>query len=118
MQHAERLNRLRALARLLDTRIGIPGTPLRLGADSILGLVPGVGDTVTALVSLYILAEAHRMGASRSTLARMVWNVVLDTGLGSVPLLGDVFDMLWKSNVRNIRLLEADLERREGRPIG
>ncbi len=113
MSERDRLNRLRAIARLLDAQFGIPGTSWRFGADSLIGLVPGLGDSATALVSLYILIEAYRLGVRPSTLARMGWNVALDLGLGAVPLLGDVFDLFWKSNLKNIELLERDLARRE-----
>jgi hypothetical protein len=112
MTDIERLNRLRRIARLLDAQFGIPGTGWRFGADSLLGLVPGLGDTATALVSLYILVEAHRLGVRPSTLLRMGWNVALDLGLGAVPLVGDIFDFFWKSNLRNIELLERDLAQR------
>lgn len=115
MTDIERLNRLRSIARLLDARFGIPGTGLRLGLDSILGLVPGVGDAATAAVSLYILMEARRMGVGTPALLRMGWNVAVDLGLGAVPVLGDVLDFFWKSNLRNIDLLEADLARRQRR---
>lgn len=115
MSERERLNRLRAIARLLDAQFGIPGTRWRFGADSLLGLVPGLGDAATALVSLYILVEAHRLGVRPSILARMGWNVALDLGVGAVPLLGDVFDFFWKSNLKNIELLERDLERARAR---
>lgn len=118
MSQAERLNRLRALARLLDARFGIPGTRFRLGLDSILGLVPGIGDAATAAVSLYMLVEARRLGVGMPTLMRMGWNVALDLGLGAVPLVGDVFDFFWKSNLKNMDLLEADLERRARRGRG
>ena len=107
----ERVRRLRAIARLLDARFGIPGTPLSFGVDSIVGLVPGIGDSATALISLYLLVEAHRLGVRPATLLRMGWNVAVDLGLGAVPVLGDIFDLLWKSNLRNIDLLEADLAR-------
>ncbi len=112
MTERERLNRLRRIARLLDARFGVPGTRFRFGADSLLGLVPGVGDAATALVSLYILAEARRLGVGMPTLIRMGWNVALDLGLGAVPVIGDVFDFFWKSNLKNIALLETDLARR------
>lgn len=118
MSQAERLNRLRALARLFDARFGIPGTRFRLGLDSILGLVPGIGDAATAAVSLYMLVEARRLGVGMPTLMRMGWNVALDLGLGAVPLVGDVFDFFWKSNLKNMDLLEADLERRARRGRG
>lgn len=109
------LNRLRRIARLLDARFGIPGTRLRFGFDSLLGLVPGLGDAATALVSLYILAEARRLGARPATLLRMGWNVGLDLGLGAVPVIGDIFDFFWKSNLKNIDLLERDLAREQSR---
>jgi len=114
MTEIERLNRLRRIARLLDAQFGIPGTGWRFGADSLLGLVPGLGDSATALVSLYILIEAHRLGVRPSALARMGWNVALDLGLGAVPVVGDIFDFFWKSNLRNIELLERDLAGRGG----
>jgi C4-dicarboxylate transporter len=113
MTDTRSLERLRTIARLLDARFGIPGTGLRFGLDSLLGLVPGLGDAATALVSLYIVAEAHRLGVRPVTLARMGWNVALDLGLGAVPVLGDLFDFFWKSNLRNIALLERDLARRD-----
>jgi len=115
MTDPERLNRLRSIARLLDARFGIPGTGLRLGLDSILGLLPGLGDAATAAVSIYILMEARRMGVGTPTLLRMGWNVAVDLGLGTIPVLGDVFDIFWKSNLRNIELLEADLVRQQRR---
>jgi hypothetical protein len=115
MTDTRSLDRLRTIARLLDARFGIPGTGLRFGLDSLLGLIPGLGDGATALVSLYILVEAHRLGVRPVTLARMTGNVALDLGLGAVPVLGDIFDFFWKSNLRNVELLEADLRRREKR---
>lgn len=118
MTNAESLERLRTIARLLDARFGVPGTRFRFGLDSLLGLVPGIGDGATALVSLYILLEARRLGAGMPTLLRMGWNVALDLGLGVVPVVGDVFDLFWKSNLKNIDLLEADLARRAQRSGG
>lgn len=112
-QH-ERLERLRRIARLLDARFGIAGTPLRFGLDSLLGLVPGVGDGVTAAAGLFLLYEAQRLGARKTTLARMTWNLLLDLGVGAIPVAGDLFDFIWKANLRNLRLLEADLAKRKG----
>jgi len=100
------LDRLRRLAWWLDEGIRVPGTGFRIGLDPILGLVPGLGDSAGALMGVAILAEAARQGVPRITLVRMVANVVLDTALGPVPLLGDVFDAAWKANTRNLRLLE------------
>ena len=101
---------IRKLADWLDTRFVIPGTNLRFGLDSVIGLVPGVGDGVTALMSLYIMHRARELGAPPLLLARMGGNVVLDTLLGAVPLLGDVFDFAFRSNTRNVRLLLRHLE--------
>lgn len=100
------LDRLRRLAWWLDDGIRIPATGFRVGLDPILGLVPGLGDSAGALLGLAILAEASRRGVPRLTLVRMATNIALDTALGSVPLVGDVFDAAWKANARNFRLLE------------
>lgn len=102
---------LRTLARLLDSAIPVPGTKYRFGIDAIIGLVPGIGDAISAMFSMFIVFQAARLGVSRATLARMLGNVALDTVVGGVPLLGDLFDAGWKSNNRNIALLESHLER-------
>jgi hypothetical protein len=91
---------------LLDAGIAVPGTSLRVGLDPVLGLVPGLGDAVGALLSAWILVEAIRRGASRSTLGRMASNIAIDALVGAVPLLGDAFDVVWKANLRNVALLE------------
>jgi hypothetical protein len=106
-----RLERLRRVGYLLDNSIPIPGTRMRVGIDAIIGLVPGIGDLLGGLFSLYILAEASRLGASRAVLARMAWNVALDTLVGEIPLLGDLFDAGFKANVRNLALLEGTVAR-------
>jgi hypothetical protein len=100
------LARARALARLLDSAVGIPGTPIRVGADAVLGLIPGVGDVLSALLSGHIVLIASRRGAPSAVLWRMIANVAIDTAIGSVPLLGDLFDVAYRSNVRNVELLE------------
>ena len=105
---AERLLRLRRLAkvaRLMDTAIGIPGTRLRFGADSVLGLVPIVGDAAGALVGLAIVNEARRLGLPRHKIVKMVSNIGVDAACGSVPLLGDVFDLFFKSHRRNLAII-------------
>jgi hypothetical protein len=96
---------LETLARWMDSVFEIPGTGIRLGLDPILGLLPGLGDTLTTLVSLYILGAARRYGAPRVTVLRMAANIAIDFALGSLPVLGDVFDVFWKSNERNVSLL-------------
>jgi len=103
------LARARALTRLLDTAARIPGTGIRFGLDPILGLVPGLGDTAGALLSGYLVLLASRAGASRATIVRMIANVAIDTIGGSLPVLGDAFDVAWKSNSRNLVLLERTL---------
>ena len=102
--------RLRRLAYLLDDVIPLPGGR-RIGLDPLLGLVPGVGDATGALMSAYILVEASRLGAPRAVLLRMLANVGVEALLGSVPLLGDLFDAGWKANARNVRLLDEHLAR-------
>ena len=103
------LTRLRRLSRLLDSAFRIPIINYRVGLDAVVGLVPGVGDAVMLAPALYIIFEAYRLGAPTGTLARMVFNVGLETLIGSVPLLGDLFDATWKANLRNLRLLEQHL---------
>ncbi|PLU80761.1 hypothetical protein BMJ22_17635, partial [Sinorhizobium medicae] len=88
-----------------DTALGIPGTRMSLGADSVLGLIPGVGDFAAAAVSLIIVNEARRLGVPNDKLAKMLVNVGFDTLAGSVPVLGDVFDVYFKFNRRNLQLV-------------
>jgi len=106
---ADRLARLRRLSRLLDSAIEIPGTNLKVGLDPLLGLFPVVGDAPTTAASAYVVAEAAALGAPRATLARMCLYLLVDAVFGSVPLVGDAFDVLWRANDRNVRLLEARL---------
>ncbi len=103
------IRRSEALARFLDDSIPIPGTGFRVGWDFIIGLIPGVGDLLASLFSTYIVAQALDQGVSKATILRMVWNILVETVLGAVPFLGDLFDAAWKSNVKNARLLEAAL---------
>ncbi|WP_320199783.1 DUF4112 domain-containing protein [Agrobacterium sp. rho-13.3] len=105
---AERLRRLRRLsgiARLMDTAIGIPGTRIRFGADSIMGLLPVIGDGAGAMVGLYIVNEARRLGVPKEKLTRMVGNIAMDAVVGSVPLVGDLFDVYFKSHRRNVDMI-------------
>jgi len=103
------LGTARLVARLLDNAIGIPGTGVRIGIDPLLGLFPGLGDVAGAALSGYIVLLAARRGASTSVIVRMLGNVAIDTAVGSVPVLGDLFDIAWKSNARNVALLERHL---------
>lgn len=110
--------RVRVLAKLLDNSIAIPGTGWKIGLDPIVGLIPGIGDLIGAVLSGYIILEAARAEASAFTLMRMVTNVGIDTLLGAVPALGDVFDAAWKSNTRNVALLERHLATGETAVVG
>jgi Domain of unknown function (DUF4112) len=107
---APQVERLRTLARLLDTVFPIPGTKYRFGLDAVIGLIPGIGDAIGALFSAVIVFQAARLGASRSILLRMLANLGLDTLIGEIPLLGDLFDAGWKANIRNMALLEEHLQ--------
>ena len=106
---ADRAASLRSLARVLDSAIGIPGTRIRLGLDSIIGLVPGVGDLAGAALSGYIVLAAARLGVPTSVIIRMVINVAIDALVGAVPLLGDLFDVGWKANTKNTALIDRYL---------
>src|SRR3546814_7615550 len=87
------------IARLRDDRFRVPGTSIRFGLDGLLGLVPGIGDGATALVSLYIVARAWSIGVPKGVLGRMLANVLVDSVVGSIPLLGDIFDVAFKSKI-------------------
>ena len=106
---ASRTRRVRLLANLLDNSISIPGTPWKIGFDPIVGLIPGIGDMIGAVLSGYIVLEAIRLEVTAFTLARMLVNIGIDTVLGAVPGIGDVFDAAWKSNLMNVALLERHL---------
>lgn len=105
------LDRYRTLANALDTRFRVPFTPLRFGWDAILGLVPGAGDAIGGLLGAYGLWVATRLGAPLVVLARMLFNLAVDMIGGTVPLVGDLFDIGWRGNLRNLALLERWLER-------
>ena len=115
----QRLGRIDALATLLDSAFVVPGTNIRFGLDAIVGLFPGIGDFLTSLVSLYIVHEARQLGAPAHLLVRMVANIAIDGIVGSAPLAGDIFDVMWRANRRNMTLLYDHL-RRQGefaRPV-
>ena len=108
--HFPALKRMRQLSQLLDGAIAISGTKQRIGIDPILGLIPGGGDTVSAALSGYIIVEAARMGLPRKALIQMVMNLVLDTVIGSVPVVGDIFDVVSKANFRNMQIVESHVK--------
>jgi hypothetical protein len=105
------LARARTLARLLDSAVKVPGTGVRFGADAILGLVPGLGDVAGAALAGYLVLLAQRLGAPRAVVLRMLANVAVDTAAGTVPVVGDLFDVAYKANTRNLALLERTIER-------
>jgi hypothetical protein len=100
------MKNMRALARIMDDAVAIPGTRFRIGLDALIGLVPGVGDVAGGVTTAYALVIAQRLGAPPAVLLRILWNVVVDTVLGSIPFLGDVFDAGFRANRRNANLLE------------
>lgn len=104
------VNRLQRLSYLLDQSIPIPGTGYRIGLDPILGLFPAWGDAAGAVLSVYIVVNALQLGVSKPVLLKMLSNILLETLVGVVPVLGDIFDATWKANLRNMRLLEAHLD--------
>lgn len=105
-------DRLKKLANALDSRYRIPGTGIRFGWDSIVGLVPIAGDILTALLGGYVIAQGYKAGAPRKLLLKMAANTLLDLFGGSLPIVGDAYDILWRSNQRNVKLLETWLNER------
>lgn len=113
------LDQVNYLAWLLDNSIRIPILNYRIGLDAIIGLIPGLGDGAGLLISSFIVLQAIRLGAPRTTLLRMVLNIVLEGLIGLIPVLGDLFDATFKSNARNVRLLQLALgDQPMGRPVG
>jgi hypothetical protein len=113
MAATDPLARARTLTRLLDSVARVPGTGFRFGLDPLLGLVPGLGDMTGAALSGYLVLLASRHGAPKAVIVRMLGNVAVDTVVGTMPVLGDLFDAGWKSNTRNLALLERHL----GQPV-
>ncbi|HCV29698.1 MAG TPA: DUF4112 domain-containing protein [Microcoleaceae bacterium UBA9251] len=106
---AASLRRLRRISHLLDNAIPIPGTKYRIGLDPILGLIPGGGDLIGSIFAGYIVFKSAQMGVPQETLVQMAANIVFDTVAGTVPVAGDLLDVAWKANVKNIELLDAHL---------
>lgn len=114
-RHVEIEKGLDDLAHYLDGLFRIPGTGWRFGLDSIVGLVPNVGDTLTSFASFYILIAGVRYGVPKITLLRMAFNIGLDYLIGTIPFIGDAFDFVWKANKQNMDLIR---ERATGRDVG
>jgi Domain of unknown function (DUF4112) len=103
--------RVEALELLLERSFTIPGTKIPFGLDSVLGLVPILGDVITAVMGAYLVWEARNLGMSKWQLVRMTANVGIDTALGAVPLVGDAFDFIWRSNSKNLRIIRKHLDK-------
>src|SRR5690242_3881640 len=108
--------RVAMVARFMDALFVIPGTRIRLGFDAILGLVPVAGDLLAQAISTYIIWEAHQLGVGKLTLMRMFANTLIDTVIGSVPIVGDAFDVAFRANMKNLRLLQRHLEKQGYKP--
>ncbi len=104
-----RYRRLRHIAVLMDGVLRVPGTRFRFGLSSLIGLPPGAGDAMLTAISLWIVWEGSKLGLPREKIARMLGNVAIEAALGSVPVLGDLFDVMWKANLRNLAIIEAHL---------
>ena len=107
----QRFARIDALAKLLDVAFVLPGTKVRYGIDGLIGLIPIVGDLLTTAISLWIVREARALGAPKHVVARMLANVALDGVVGLVPFAGDAFDVMFRANMRNIRILKRWMDR-------
>lgn len=105
-----RLDALRRVARFLDSAVIVPGTSYRIGLDPVLGLIPGLGDLISPLFGVGVLWQAYDLGVPKIVQVRMLFNMAVDTVVGAVPLAGDLFDFMWKANVRNLALLERHAE--------
>ena len=105
------IRRMEMMAKLLDNAFVIPGTNQRVGIDAIIGLVPGLGDIATTLLSSYVIWEARNLGVSRVAIGRMLTNLAIHASIGAVPILGDVFDAFFRVNQRNMRIVRAQLEK-------
>ena len=109
LQQLNKLRRIRKIAKLLDTAIGIPGTKFRIGLDPILGLIPGGGDLIGGMISAYMIYLAASFGLEKSQISKMVKNIALETFVGFIPIFGDLFDFYFKANIRNLDILEQHL---------
>jgi hypothetical protein len=109
--------RIAAVANLLDSAFVIPGTNVRVGLDPLIGLLPIAGDAVTTVLSCYIVYEGHRAGLPKSALLRMAANIAIDAAISNVPVLGDIGDIFWRANQRNLAIFDDYLARRRSGAI-
>lgn len=108
------LLRLEVIARAMDSAFRIPGTEIRMGFDALIGLVPVVGDAISGAISSYLIWEARKLGVPKWLLGRMMTNAAIDTALGSVPIVGDMFDVAFRANSKNVALLRKHLQKKHG----
>ena len=109
---ADALKRMQAVANLLDSAFVLPGTQQRFGIDAIIGLVPGLGDILTTILSSYVIWEARNLGVSKLAVGRMLGNLAIHASIGSLPLVGDIFDAFFRVNQRNMAIVRKQLEKR------
>jgi len=107
------LERLERLAYFLDASLDVPFTNFRIGIDSLIGLIPGIGDAASGLISLAIIYRGWRLGVSFPVVVRMLLNLLLDVVVGTIPVAGDLFDMAFKANLRNVDLIRNNLRKQE-----
>jgi len=109
-----RVQAIEDLARLMDSQFKLPGIPLRLGLDTLIGLIPGIGDTIGLAIAGYIILQSKRLGIGGGLVIQMVLNIFIDWLIGLIPLIGDIFDWGWKGNNKNAALLRAFIEEKYG----
>lgn len=107
----KKVRTLEHLAHSMDAKWVIPWFNIRVGWDTLIGVIPGIGDTITAFISAYIIHEAHQMGIPFWTKFRMALNIIIDWFIGLFPLIGDILDIGWKANIRNVSLIKRYLEK-------
>lgn len=106
----QRMDRLEKLATALDSQYTLPGTGIKFGWDGLLGLVPGLGDAITIGPAVFMISEAHQLGARKRVLLQMGVNTGLDLTVGAIPIFGDIFDFAFKANRKNFALLKKEME--------
>ena len=111
MKDDDLLRELDNIASWMDAKFSVPGTDIRFGLDSLIGVIPGIGDTIGMAVSGYIFHRAVQKGVPHHIKLQMIFNIFIDWLIGLIPLLGDLFDVKWKANIRNVELLRRHLNK-------
>ena len=112
-----RLKRLAFITKVTDTAITVPGTDVKLGLDAVIGAVPLAGDLVMAGVAMVMIYDAQKLGVPKRDVAVMLRNVALDTMIGAIPFIGDLFDLVYRSNERNLRIIERHVGRIDAKVV-